>query len=477
MHELLESLDGDLIRKYEQIRSPYYTTYPTGGEWDSDFKHKHYLNALKHSTSLGQKVPLALYIHFPFCPELCYYCCCIKTISKNRERITVYLDYLHREIDLLLSHFDDLGVEPDVREIHFGGGTPTYMKRHEFEGLLKKLRTFVDLKNLDECTLEIDPRTVTTEDMHYYLQTGVNRISFGIQDFDPKVQKAINRIQPYKLIEPLVTGKLKQCSVSFDLIYGLPFSTKESFRETLSMVKQLDPDRLAVYNYDHTPDIHKGMRAIQAKDLPDLEEKTLMYVEGVTDLLGSGYDYVGIDHFAKSTDNLAKAYKNKSIWRNLNGYTTERNYNFELGLGNSSISSFDRYYVQSIKKETDYYQSIDNQSLPVLRGRKLTDDDVIRRDLILTILCHHYADYSEFENKYGIRFNEYFEEELKTLQELENDGFVEIGEDFLKVTGLGKIFVHHVCKSFDKYLNKNGEYMRTHAAIIKEQTASNTNFV
>ena len=463
MNDLLEALDTQLISKYEQIRAPYYTTYPTGGLWVPEFRHSHYLDALKEEIDPGKKIPLALYLHFPFCPELCYYCCCIKTISKNRDRIANYLDYLHREIDLLLSYFDSQGIEPDVREIHFGGGTPTYMEQHEFETLLNKLRSFIDFNNLDECVLEIDPRTVTPEDMEYYLGSGINRLSFGIQDFDPQVQKAINRIQPYELIEPLVSGSLRQCSISFDLIYGLPFSTIESFRETFRLVKQLDPDRLAVYNYDHTPGIHKGMRAIRQENLPSLEEKTVMYVEGVTHLLNNGYEYVGVDHFAKPTDVLAKAYKNQTIWRNLNGYTTDREYNFEIGLGVSSISCFGRYYTQSIISEQSYYQSIDRGEFPILRGIELTEDDLIRREVIMIILCHHYLEYSQIEQKYNIGFKDYFKNELLTFEELEKDGFIESGEDFLRVTGLGKIFVHHVCKSFDKYLNEN--YVRTHAAI------------
>jgi len=412
---------------------------------------------------------MAIYIHFPFCPELCYFCFCVKTITKKRDRITRYLEYLHREIDMLQRAFDEVGLEPDVCEVTFGGGTPTYMERGEFDGVLAKLSSFVDFGSLSEMSLEVDPRTVVVDDIDFYLDRGVTRLSFGIQDFDAKVQKAINRVQSYEMVEALVAEENRRCSINFDLIYGLPHQTRQRFKETLRLVKQLDPDRLAIYNYDHTPDIHKNMRAIHYGDLPSKREKRLMYIDAVEDLVDGGYVHIGVDHFAKPDDKLAQAYKKKNLWRNLGGYTTFRDYYFEIGLGNSSISSFNTYYTHNIKAEAEYYVAIDKGNLPIMRGFELDSNDFIRRSIILQIICLHYLDFKQVEQDYDISFTEYFANDLPLLDELVADGLVEVGESHLEATDLGKIFIHHIARVFDDRLVREGAYIRTHAAIIKER--------
>ncbi len=469
MNNKMIELSAGLIRKYGERDIPYYTSYPTGGQWKAEFGHDSYIEALTKSVPKGEKVSMSLYVHFPFCPELCYYCCCVKTITKKRDRITKYLHYLHREIDLLVQTFEKLGIEPDVRDVAFGGGTPTYMELSEYDALLKKLESLVDIRSLNEFVLEVDPRTVNKDDMYHYLASGVSRLSFGLQDFDPNVQKAINRIQPYEMVEPLVSGDLRQCSVNFDLIYGLPFSSRESFKETLSMAKQLNPDRLSVYNYDHTPEIHKGMKAINAGDLPDLVDKSFIFGDVIEDLLESGYQHIGLDHFAKPEDSLARAYNDKHIWRNLSGYTTHRDYFLEIGLGNSSIGSLPNYYTQNIKSEAEYYQSIERDQFPVLRGVELSQEDVIRRDVIFYIVSQHYVDFGLIEKKHNIDFQTYFKDDLPLLEESVEDGLVELNNDHLQLTPLGKIFAHHVAMPFDQYLKSGESYVRTHAAIIKER--------
>jgi oxygen-independent coproporphyrinogen III oxidase len=468
MNDNIATLSADLIRKYAERDIPYYTSYPTGGQWNPDFNHQSYMEALKKTAPQGQKVPMSLYVHFPFCPELCYYCCCVKTITKKRDRISRYLQYLHREIDMLVQTFEKLGIEPDVRDVAFGGGTPTYMELHEYDDLLKKLGSFVDISTLDEFILEVDPRTVDENDMRHYLASGVSRLSFGIQDFDDRVQKAINRVQPYDMVESLIAGELRQCSVNFDLIYGLPFSNRESFKETVRQALQLGPDRLSVYNYDHTPEIHKGMKAINADDLPGLVEKSFIFGDTIEELLANGYQHIGLDHFAKPDDSLARAYNDRQLWRSLSGYTTHRDYFFEIGLGNSSVGSMPNYYTQNIKGEAEYYQSIDGGEFPVLRGYELSQDDVVRRDVIFSIVSQHCVDFKLLEEKHGINFQAYFKEDLPLLEESVGDGLVDISADHIQLTPLGKIFAHHVARPFDRYLRDDEEYVRTHAAILKE---------
>jgi oxygen-independent coproporphyrinogen III oxidase len=472
LERMYEDDSGSFHKKYESTTIPYYTSYPTGGQWDPDFGHESYIRALGDSAPKGTKVPMALYIHFPFCPELCYFCFCVKTITKNRDRITVYLEYLHREIDMLLSSLDALGIEPDVRQISLGGGTPTFMSREEFSGVLAKLSTFADLSNLEELSLEVDPRTVSPEDMAFYLESGISRLSFGIQDFDPAVQEAINRVQPFELIQPLLADVLGGTSVNFDLIYGLPYSSRETFKETIRLVRALNPDRLAVYRYDHTPDIHKNMSAIPADKLPSQAEMALMYTDAVLELLGNGYEYIGIDHLAKTDDTLAKAYREEKIWRNINGYTTYRGYDFSIGLGNSSIGGFGGYYAQNLKAENDYYKSIDRNELPVLRGVTLSEDDKIRRFAIFSIVSRHRLRFEDVEREFDIDFPAYFRDELATLKELQDDGLVDVTNRSACLTDIGKLFAHHVAKAFDRYLVDDSAYVRTHAAIAKEKASA-----
>lgn len=464
MSKAIIELDVNLIKKYEKVKSPYYTTYPTGGEWTNSFTTEDYINALDETLPKNEKVPMALYVHIPFCKRLCYFCFCITTITNNREQINKFTKYLFKEINMLNNFFKESSIIPDIREIHLGGGTPTYLTRQEFDELIDNLKLLVDIENLDEFAMEIDPRTVTKEDMVYYYGKGISRISFGIQDFDYKVQKAVNRVHPPEMIKELID--VKKCSVNFDLIYGLPFQTRETFRKTMEEVLKLDPDRLSIYNYDHTPDIHKHMKLIYEADLPSVDEKMIMYFDTVRTLLENGYVWIGIDHFAKKDDKLAVSAINGTLGRNLNGYTTGRTYDIEIGLGASSIGSFGRYYVQNIKSLPDYYREIDNGKLPILRGIKLNDDDIIRREIILKIICNRFVDFKDIERKYNINFNDYFGYDLENLKGFIDDGLLELTYGSLAVRPSGRLFVQHIAKVFDTYLrDKRKDYIRTHKAI------------
>ena len=466
MPKAIIELDIDLIKKYEKERSPYYTTYPTGGEWINSFTADNYVKSLEETIPKNEEVPMALYVHIPFCKKLCYFCFCITYITGNREQINKFTKYLFREIEMLHDVFKKNSIVPKIKEIHLGGGTPTYLTKEEFDQLIQKLQLLADVYNLDEFTLEIDPRTVTKEDMSYYFSKGINRISFGIQDFDPQVQKAVNRMHAPKLISELISKEVRKCSVNFDLIYGLPFQTRETFRNTIEEVKKLSPDRISLYNYDHTPNIHGHQKLLNPDDMPDIDQKTIMYIESVRNLLDNGYEWVGIDHFAKPNDKLAKAARDGTLGRNLNGYTTGRTYDIELGLGPSSIGSFGKYYVQSIKSLPEYYKSIDEGEFPILRGFKLNDDDILRREVIINIICNGLVSFSKIEKKYNIKFQDYFKNELNSLHNFEEDGLLKLFNDKIVVQPVGRIFVQHIAKTFDKYLQEaNKIYVRTHEAI------------
>ena len=466
MSKAIIELDIDLIKKYEKEKSPYYTTYPTGGEWNSMFIAEDYLTALEETLPKNEEVPMALYVHVPFCKKLCYFCFCITYITDNREQISKFTKYLFREIKMLSEFFKKKSIIPKVKEIHLGGGTPTYLTKDEFNELIKNLQLLADVNNLDEFALEIDPRTVTKEDMNYYFSKGINRISFGIQDFDPRVQQSINRVHAPELIKELIVPEVRKYSVNFDLIYGLPFQTRETFRNTINEVKKLSPDRISLYNYDHTPHIHGHQKLLNPLDMPNVDEKTVMYIESVRNLLDSGYEWVGIDHFAKPNDKLAKAARTGTLGRNLNGYTTGRTYDIELGLGPSSIGSFGHYYIQSIKTFAEYYKSIDEGKFPILRGFKLSDDDILRRDIIINIICNGFLDFSVIGKRYNIKFKEYFNDELNSLSAFEEDGLLKLDNDKIAVQPVGRVFVQHIAKVFDKYLkDADKRYVRTHEAI------------
>lgn len=467
--------NNSLIKKYEKVKSPYYTTYPTGGEWSENFSHQDYSDALKQSLPKNTEVPMALYVHIPFCKRLCYFCFCITYITADRQQIHKFTEYLFREIEMLHNFFKENSIIPKVKDIHLGGGTPTYLTREKFDQLIEKLKLLANINELDEFALEIDPRTVTQDDMAYYYKKGINRISFGIQDFDPRVQQAVNRVHPPELIRELIAPELRKWSVNFDLIYGLPLQTIETLRNTIGEVKRLSPDRISLYNYDHTPEIHKHQKLIKAEELPDIDDKTVMYLEAINNLLESGYEWIGIDHFAKPSDKLAQAVRDGTLGRNLNGYTTGRNYDIELGLGPSSIGSFGRFYVQSMKNLTDYYKAIDGKKFPILRGTKLSDDDIIRRDVIIHFICNGIIDFRAVEKNYKLNFKKYFADELNSLSDFINDGLIKIYDDKIILQPVGRLFVQHVAKVFDKYLQQSGKtYIRTHDAIrLQEKNLKN----
>jgi len=451
----MSSITKELIKKYD-VQGPYYTSYPVLAKWSHDFSSNDYKNALKEMFSKKDNPPLSVYIHFPFCPKHCYYCCCNTKITKDREQIRHFLSFLLKEINLFADFFNKNSITPNIKEVHIGGGSPSYMTKNEINQLITGLQSFVNLKVLSEFIIEIDVRTVDQGKLYYYHEKGINRISLGIQDFDPAVQKAVNREQPVEVVEGLLSPDLRKCfkSINFDLIYGLPLQTTETFKNTIDTVIRLLPDRICLYNYGHMPDVYKHQKLIKASDLPDIYEKTKINLEAIQKLLDCGYERIGIDHFARPSDDLAEAMHNKTITRIFNGYACGRTRDL-IGLGPTSSSAFSHYYTQNVYSHAEYYKSIDAYEFPILRGFRLNRDDIIRRDVINNIITNFFLDIGNIEKKYNIIFNNYFQKEIVSLDSLVQDGILKISNNEIIVTPLGKNFVRHVCMVFDYYLQEN----------------------
>jgi len=448
--------------KFNEV-GPYYTSYPTLGRWSqaiSSSDYEHYLKDL--FTKEGKDAPLALYFHIPFCAKLCWYCICNIKITSNRERIQIFLNYLLREIELLKTFFERNSITPNIKEIQLGGGTPSYLDNDQFTQLVKKIQELVDLKSMDEFSMEIDPRTVNKDSLRLYSDLGVTRISFGVQDFDPTVQKAINRVQPPEMIDDLLTPEIRKrfTGVSFDLLYGLPFQTLDTFRDTVEITNRMSPERVSLFKYAHTPDLRKHMSLIKDTDLPQAGDMPIMFTEAVEAFLDKKYEWIGIDHFAKSTDSLAEAVRNKTIGRDFNGWNAGRGKHL-IGLGPTSTGAFGECYTQNVYDFDHYYKAIDQNQFPVLRSYKMSKDDAIRRDVIFRILGVKTVDFEAVEQKFNIEFKRYFAEEYKVLNNgFVQEGILEFSGNGFRITDFGRFFCRHVAKVFDNFL-KNESYKMT----------------
>lgn len=449
MDNRFRNISVDLIEKYN-VRGSFYTDYPPLGLWLDSFSDEDYRIALKEFISKKEKVPLLLYVHFPYCPKLCTYCQCHHLITQDHAKIKKFLNDLYQEIELLHKFFKEHSYIPLIKEIHLGGGSPSFMDMDEFDQLVDNLKKIVDFDDLTEFTIEIDPRTVDQKKMIYYHEKGINRISFGVQDFDPNVQKAVNRIQPPEMVSKLLVPEIRKFfrSVNFDIIYGLPLQTRESFKKTIDKVIQLSPDRIALCVLGYRPDIFKHHRLLKESDFPDIYESTLINIEAIQNLLDNGYVRIGIDHFAKPTDGLGIALKNKTLHRNALGYTPGICHNM-IGIGLSSMSRINDYYFQNDYRLDNYHLALQSGKFPILRGYRLNSDGLLRRDIMYQILCYFSLSFSEIEQKHHIRFNTYFKKEIEALNEFVQDGIIELGDNAINVTPIGKFFLRHICKVFD----------------------------
>lgn len=453
MKEIPTRLNQALIDKYgADVTGPYYTSYPTLSAWTEDFSHNDYQDSLNTFFEKNPENDITIYIHYPFCKKLCFFCICNAYITSDQEKIKTALEAIKMEIGFLASFFEEKSFRPRVTGIHFGGGSPSYIGLESFAGLMQQLRSCFDFSEMPEIEFEIDPRTTDREKMKFYATMGINRISMGIQDFDPQVQKAINRIQPFELIKDLLAPEVRKLypSVNFDLLYGLPFQTRETFRKTIQTVMELKPERITLLRYAHEPRIKKHMSLIKEKDIAENTEKTNMFLDTIEALVENGYEHIGIDHFARPQDELAKAFKSKTVGRTFNGFTVGREQNI-LGIGPGATSTFGNCYSQNVYDLSQYYKSGLGERFPVERGYKMSPDDFIRRDIIFRLLCDYEVDFSVIEEKYNLNVYSYFQKELVKLSPYITDNLVTLDGKFLKVTSEGKFCVRHICKCFDFY--------------------------
>lgn len=454
--------DPNLIRRYDG-RGPRYTSYPTALQFDEKYKADDYRqNALK-SNAAG--LPLSLYVHIPFCHTLCYYCGCNKIVTRNQARVARYLKSLYSEINLQAQLFDGAR---KVEQLHFGGGTPTYLDPRQLGDLMQHLDAGFGLDSSDEheFSIEVDPRSVDRKRISELAALGFNRLSLGVQDFDTNVQKAVNREQSVEEVRSLFDAarSARFRSISFDLIYGLPEQTVDSFDLTLDRVITIRPDRLAVYNYAHLPERFKGQRMIDRAAIPSSDSKLLILQRTVEKLTAAGYRYIGMDHFALPGDDLARAQDEGTLQRNFQGYSTHRQCDL-VGLGVSSIGNIGNAITQNVTTTIQYEALVDAGKLPVCKGIAVDEDDRLRAAAIQALMCYDELRFSTFNDRFGIDFQHYFGPQIERLQPLENDGLLRIDSERIAVTARGRLLLRNIAMIFDRYIAGELENRRFSRAI------------
>jgi oxygen-independent coproporphyrinogen-3 oxidase len=445
-------LDQQLIAKYDQS-GPRYTSYPTAVQFHEGFTAADYAEIARASNE--SKRPLSLYFHIPFCDTVCFYCACNKVATKDRSKGQEYLSRIYREIAMQGELFDD---DRRVEQLHWGGGTPTFISHQEMRDLMRVTGEHFQLLGNDEgeYSIEIDPREATAETVALLREIGFNRMSLGVQDFEGNVQKAVNRIQTEaETMEVLQAAKAEGFrSVSIDLIYGLPFQTRDSFARTLDRVIEVGPDRMSVFNYAHLPNIFKPQRRIDESQLPEPKEKLKILQMTAEKLADAGYVYIGMDHFARPDDELALAQREGTLYRNFQGYSTHSNCDL-VGMGMTSIGSVANCYAQNVRGLDDYYEIIDKGELPVFRGVKLNRDDELRRGVITQLICHFELTFAKINQQWDVDFKDYFEPELEQLQSMADDGLLEVSDQGIYVTPGGQLLIRNICMVFDVYLKQH----------------------
>ena len=456
------SFNRALIEKYDRP-GPRYTSYPTAPQFHQAFAMDDYSAAAEASNAAAEPKCLSVYIHIPFCKSLCYYCACNKIITHKTERAVEYLDYLKREIAMQAALFDK---SRRLTQLHLGGGTPTYLTSEQLEDLMNTLRASFNMDDSDdhEVSLEVDPRTISPVQIHQLRALGFNRLSFGVQDFDEAVQAAVNRLQSEEQTRELVSAarEAQFKSVSVDLIYGLPLQTVQSFDVTLSKIIDMRPDRIAAYSYAHLPDLVRAQRLIRPQDMPPPERKLELLELTIERLTSAGYIYIGMDHFALPEDELVLARENGTLQRNFQGYSTHADCDL-IGIGVSSIGKVGDSHSQSVKELSQYYARLDSHMLPIHRGYNLSEDDRLRREVILDLMCQGRIDFRKFEEYYGIDFAGYFADALDQLAEPIADGLVAINDQELLLLPEGQLMLRNVAMAFDAYLGveQKGNFSRT----------------
>ena len=447
----MSAITSELLTRFD-VPGPRYTSYPTADRFVEAFNEEDYLQALdqRSISAVSRAQPLSLYVHIPFCESLCYYCACNKIITKHKDKAETYLRYLTREVDLHMTH---LGQGHSVSQLHLGGGTPTFLSDDELRELMHMLKRNFNFVPGGEYSVEVDPRTVNEKRLAVLAELGFNRLSFGVQDFDPAVQKAVHRIQPAEQVFALVEAsrKLGFESVNVDLIYGLPQQTPESFDRTLAQVNELRPDRIALYAYAHLPERFKPQRRIHGAELPSGSAKVSMLARSIEAFEEAGYVYIGMDHFALPNDALAVAKRQGRLHRNFQGYSTQPDCDL-IALGVSAIGRVGSTYSQNAKTMDEYCDMLDQGHLPVVRGLALMRDDIIRRNVIMAIMCQGSLLFESINASCLIDFKQYFANELDQLKTMQEQGLVEVTDQGIQVTPMGWFFVRGVAMVFDRYL-------------------------
>jgi oxygen-independent coproporphyrinogen III oxidase len=451
MGRTFTAVDVGLLKKYDRP-GPRYTSYPTAPLFSPAFTADDFRNEIVATNGPGASPDLSLYFHFPFCDTLCYFCGCTMLVTRDRQRIQEYNTYLQKEMDLVAPL-----VAPHRRatQLHWGGGTPTHLSPDQIVSIAKAIRTAFHVAPDAETSVEVDPRELDREHLEALREAGFNRMSMGIQDFDEHVQVAVNRVQPAEVSHQVYTWarELGFTSINVDLMYGLPFQTLHSFEQTIRAIIAYDPDRIAVFNYAHVPWLKPHQKLIRTEDLPSPELKLDMLKMTIEKLTEGGYEYIGMDHFAKPDDELARARAAHTLYRNFQGYSTRAGADL-YGFGMSSISHFQNIYAQNTKNIPEYYKALDAGRHATHLGYRMTKDDHLRKHVIMRLMCDLELDYASVEQKFGIVFGREFAAALEQLKPLEADGLLELSETGVRIVGPGRLLLRNIAMCFDAYLER-----------------------
>jgi len=445
----------DLITRYDKP-GPRYTSYPPATEFHDGIGEADYREWARQSNEDPIPKPLSLYFHIPFCSSICFYCACNKVITKRKERAEPYLRDLHREIEIQAELYD---ADREVRQLHWGGGTPGFLSQQQTAQLMEKIAQHFRLRSGvgNDYSIELDPRVVEPGDIGQLRKLGFNRISLGVQDLDKDVQKAINRIQGLETTRTVIEAARRRGfrSINVDLIYGLPLQSLKSFSATLSQVIELAPDRIAIYNYAHLPHRFPPQRRIQASDLPDPQTRLNILHDAIDRLMDAGYEYIGMDHFARADDELAIAQRKRNLQRNFQGYSAHAQCD-SIGFGVSAIGQVSDNFYQNTLSLDEYHDFLEQSRLPIVRGYKSLPDDLLRRDIIQQLTCHFRLDTRALAKNWNIDFERQFADELMRLEEMEEDGLVRLDTDAIVVLPAGRLLVRNICMIFDRYQQRTG---------------------
>jgi len=455
----MSNIDFEKFSKYSKP-GPRYTSYPTALEFNDSFTYDEYIKFLEEEDEL-----ISIYVHLPFCRSACYFCGCNVVFTSKEDKLSRYIEYLKKEIDILSEHLD---TSREVIQFHFGGGTPTFYKAFELDEIVTYIKSkFPNWSDEAEISCEIDPRFFNEEQMKVFKKHGFNRISFGVQDLDEKVQKEIHRVQPLELTKKAVELARRYGieSINTDFIYGLPFQTLETFKKTLQLSTELNPDRVAVFNYAHVPWLKRTMRKFDETTLPSPDVKLQIFKYTIDFFEKHGYKMVGMDHFAKPEDELFGAIEKGELHRNFQGYTTKGGANL-IGIGLTSIGEGERYYAQNTKDMKIYEEAIDNGKLPFERGVVLSDDDFLRKAVIMELMANFHIDIKRVESEHNINFKEYFSDELEELEHFVKADLVTLNDKEIRVSTTGTLLIRNIAMAFDAYMNKYAKSKKSFSKTV-----------